>query len=144
MSLLPATNSFYIHGDLQLFIFFLNSTMATSSSAHNQTASSTLILIKPNQNMIIELNPFLYDSYMLQVVECLKYSPLVLALTQVESFPMSLLSQVYTTASYDKNKERIYFQIFTHKASISKRRFCSLLQLAVDSSVILPDFITTT
>lgn len=57
---------------------------------------------------------------------------------------MSLLSQVYTTASYDKNKERIYFQIFSHKASNSKGRLCSLLQLVVDSSVISPDFITTT
>ena len=70
--------------------------------------------------MIIQLNPFFYDSYMMQVVECLKYSPLVIPLTQVEYAPMSLLSQVYSTASYDKNKVRIYFQIFTHKTSISK------------------------
>ncbi|CAH1450224.1 unnamed protein product [Lactuca virosa] len=117
--------------------------MATSSSVHDQIASSTLLLIKPNQNLIIELNPFLYDSYMLHVVECLKYSPLVIALTQVEAVPMSLLSQVYSTASYDKNKERIYFQIHSHKASMSKGRFCSLLHLAVDSYVISPDFITT-
>ena len=118
--------------------------MVTSSSVHDQTASSTLLSIKPNQNMIIELNPFLYDSYMLQVVECLKYSPLVVALTQVEVVPMSLLSQVYSTASYDKNKERIFFQIHNKKASISKGRFCSLMNLVVDSSVISPDFITTT
>ena len=81
--------------------------MADSSSIQDQTASSSLLSIKPNQNMIIELNPFLYDSYMLHVVDCLKYSPLVLALMQGEAVPMSLLSQVYSTATYDKNKERI-------------------------------------
>lgn len=127
-----------------MFIFFLISTMADSSSVQDQTASSSLLVIKPNQNMIIQLNPFLYDSYMLQVVECLKYSPLVIALTRVEYVPMSLLFQVYSTASYDKNKERVYFQIFSHKASISKGRLCSLLKLVVDASVISPDFITTT
>lgn len=56
---------------------------------------------------------------------------------------MSLVSQVYSSASYEKNKERIYFQIHSKKASISKGRFCSLLHLVVDSSVISPDFITT-
>ena len=80
---------------------------------------------------------------MLQVVECLKYSPLVIALTQFKAVPMSLLSQVYSSASYDKHKEHIYFQIHNKKASISKGRFCSLLQLAVDSSVVSPNFITT-
>lgn len=93
-----------------------------------------LLPIKPNQNLIIQLNPFLYDHYMLHVI----------ALTQIESVPMSLLSQVYTTASYDKNKERIYFEIFNHKTSISKARFGYLLGLANDASVISPDFITTT
>ena len=118
--------------------------MADSSSHHDQSASCSLLVIKPNQNLIIDMNPFLYDHYMLQVVECLKYSPLVLALSQVESVPMSLLSKVYSNASYDKNKDRIYFQIFNRKTSISKVRLCSLLELAVDASVISPDFITTT
>ena len=118
--------------------------MVTSSSAHDQTATSSLLAIKPNQNMIIEMTPFLYDSYMLQVVECLKYSPMLLALTQVEAVPMSLLSQVYSSATYDKNKDRIYFTIHDKKSSISKAKFCSILGLAVDSSIISPDFVTTT
>ncbi|KAL7589612.1 hypothetical protein Lser_V15G41251 [Lactuca serriola] len=117
--------------------------MATSSSAHDQTATSSLLTIKPNQNMIIELTPFVYDSYMLYVVECLKYSPLVFALTQVEAVPMSLLSQVYSSATYDRNKDRIYFTIHDKKSSISKAKFYSILGLAVDSSIISPDFITT-
>ena len=94
--------------------------------------------------MIIEMTPFLYDSYMLHGAECLKYSPLLLALTQVEAVPMSLLSQVYSSATYDKNKDRIYFTIHDKKSSISKAKFCSILGLAVDSSIISPDFVTTT
>ena len=81
---------------------------------------------------------------MLYVVECLKYSPLLLVLTQVEAVPMSLLSQVYSSATYDKNKDRIYFTIHDKKSSISKAKFCSILGLAVDSSIISPDFVTTT
>ena len=118
--------------------------MAESSFVQDQTNSSFFLTIKPNQNLIIQLDPFLYDSYMLQVVECLKYSPLVIALTKVEYVPMSLLSQVYSTASYDKRKEHIFFDIFIHKTSVSKARFCSLLGPAVDASVISPDFIKTT
>ncbi|XP_052627742.1 extensin-like [Lactuca sativa] len=68
--------------------------MADSSSLQDQTASSPLLTIRPNQKLIIQLTPFVYDPYMLYVVECLKYSLLVIALTQVELVPMSLLSQV--------------------------------------------------
>lgn len=56
---------------------------------------------------------------------------------------MSLLSQVYSSETYDKNKDRIYFTIHNKKSSISKVKFCSLLGLAVDSSIISPDFIMT-
>ena len=118
--------------------------MAESSSVEEQTATSYLLTIKPNQNLMIQLNPFVYDSYMLHVVKCLKYSPLVVALTQVESVPMPLLSQVYSSASDDKCKKWIFFDIFNHKFSISKARFHSLLGLAADASVNSSDFITIT
>ena len=78
--------------------------MADSSSAHDQTATSSLLTIKPNQNLIIDLNPIYYEAYLLQMVECLKYSSLLIALTKVESVPMSLMSQVYSSATYDKSK----------------------------------------
>lgn len=118
--------------------------MADSSSVHEQTASSSVLTIKPTQKLIIELNPFPYDPYMLHMVECLKYSPMVIALTQVESVPMSLLSRFYSSASYNKRKERIYFEIFNHNCSVLKAHLCSFLGLASDASVISPDFITTT
>ena len=113
-------------------------------SHHDQSASSSLLVIKPNQNLIIELNPFVYDHWMLKVVECLKYSPLVLALSQMEFVIMSLLSEVYSSASYEKNKDRIYFQILNRKTSLSKVRLCSLLGIAVDASVISPGFLNHT
>lgn len=50
-------------------------TMADSSSAPDQTTQSSFLTIKPNQYLILDLAPFKYDSYMLPIVECLKYSP---------------------------------------------------------------------
>ena len=75
-------------------------------------------------------------------MECLKYSPLVIALTKVESVPMSVLSQVYSTATYDKTKERVFFDILDLKMLISKNRFCSLLGLSYEASMVNPDSIT--
>ena len=74
------------------------STMADSSSVHDTSVHQTLLTIKPQQNLIIDLTPFIYEPYMLYVVECLKYSPLVDALTKVEVVPMSSLSLMYSTA----------------------------------------------
>lgn len=92
--------------------------------------------------MIIDLEPFKYDAYILQIVECLKYSPLVIALTKVEVVPMSLLSQVYLSAKYVKTEERIMFVIFDKKTSISSVRFCPLLGLTLIESMVNPDTIT--
>ena len=73
-----------------------------------------------------------------------QYSPLVVALTKVESVPMSLLSQVYSTSIYNKVKEMIFFEIFNHKTSISKARFYLLLRLIVNDSMFNLDSITIT
>ena len=117
--------------------------MTESSSVYETSARSTLRSIKANQNLLINLTPFAYDLFMLNVVECLKYSPLVIALTKVKSIPMSFLSQVYSTATYDKTKERVFFDILDQKTSISKDRFCSLIRLSYDASMVNPDSITT-
>ena len=94
--------------------------MADSSLAQETSAHSTLLLIKPNQNLLIDLTPFLYDTYMYQVVECLKYSPLVNALSTVEVVPMACLLQIYSIATYDKALEKVYFDILNQKALISR------------------------
>nr|KAJ0205118.1 hypothetical protein LSAT_V11C500243000 [Lactuca sativa] len=56
--------------------------MAESSSVHDTSVRQPLLTIKPQQNLIIDLTPFVYEPYMLYVVECLKYSPLVDAMTK--------------------------------------------------------------
>ncbi|KAL7618550.1 hypothetical protein Lser_V15G03731 [Lactuca serriola] len=71
---------------------------------------------------------------MFPIIECLKFSPIAPALTRAESVPMEFLSQIFATAHYDKVVDRIFFDIFQHKASISKQRFCSLLGFEPDSS----------
>lgn len=117
--------------------------MADSSSVQEQSAHTSLLNIKQNQKLILDLASFKYNAYMLPIVECLKYSPLVHALTKVECVPMSLLSKAYSSASYVQTEERILFEIFEHKASISKARFCSLLGLTYVNSMVNPDSIST-
>ncbi|KAL7598863.1 hypothetical protein Lser_V15G21253 [Lactuca serriola] len=117
--------------------------MEESSSVQDTSVHSNLLAIKPNQNLIIDLTPSAYEPYMLQVVECLKYSPLVIALSQVEVVRMSCLSHIYSTAYYDKVAERLHFDIHNEKTSISKNRFCSLLGLTHESTMVNPDSITT-
>nr|KAJ0197055.1 hypothetical protein LSAT_V11C700366830 [Lactuca sativa] len=109
--------------------------MADSSSVHDTSVRQPLLTFKPQQNLIIDLTPFIYEPYMLYVVECLKYSPLVDALTKVEVVPMSCLSIVYSTAFYDKINEWIHFELHDEKTSISKTRFCALIGLSQDPSL---------
>ena len=80
---------------------------------------------------------------MLYVVECLKYSPLVDALSKVKVVHMSCLSHIYSTAYYDKVAERIHFDIHNEKTSISKTRFCALICLSQDPTLVNPELITT-
>ena len=98
--------------------------------------------IRTQQSLVIDLNPLVYDHYMYPIVECLKYSPLVLALSKVEIVPMECLSQVFSTAHYDKSVDRIYFDILSNKTSISKQRFCWLLGFEPDESRVNPDSIS--
>ncbi|KAL7583768.1 hypothetical protein Lser_V15G45863 [Lactuca serriola] len=91
--------------------------MAESSSVH---ATSQILPIRPQQCLVIDLNPLAYDSYMSPIIECLKYSQIAPALSRIESVPMVLLSQVYATAYYDKAVERVFFEVADHKTSISK------------------------
>ncbi|KAL7617901.1 hypothetical protein Lser_V15G04020 [Lactuca serriola] len=117
--------------------------MAESSSVQDTSAHSNLLTIKPQQNLIIDLTPFINEPYMLYIVECLKYSPLVDAFTKVEVVPMTCLSHIYSTAYYDKVAERIHFDIDNEKTSISKNRFYALIGLAHEPTLVNPDSITT-
>ena len=113
--------------------------MADSSSVHE---TSHILPIRPQQSLVIDLTPVSYDAFMYPIVECLKYSPLVLALTKVETVPMECLSQIFSTAHYEKYVDRIYFDILDTKTSISKQRFCSLLGFELDESRVNLDSIS--
>ncbi|KAL7606592.1 hypothetical protein Lser_V15G17506 [Lactuca serriola] len=112
--------------------------MADSSSVH---ATSHILLIRPQQSLIIDLTPQVYDAFMFPIIECLKYSPISPALTKVEAVPMEFLSQIFATAHYDKAVDRIFFDVLDHKASISKQRFCSILGFEPDSTRVNPESI---
>ncbi|KAL7614214.1 hypothetical protein Lser_V15G07192 [Lactuca serriola] len=112
--------------------------MADSSSVH---ATSHILPIRPQQSLIIDLTPHVYDAFMFPIIECLKYSPLAPALTKAKVVPMEFLSQILATAHYDKSVDRIFFDILDQKALISKQRFCSLLGFEPDSSRFNPESI---
>ncbi|KAL7587460.1 hypothetical protein Lser_V15G39921 [Lactuca serriola] len=112
--------------------------MADSSSCH---ATSHILSIRPQQSLIIDLTPQAYDAFMFPIIECLKFSPIAPALTRAEAVPMEFLSQIFATAHYDKVVDRIFFDVFEHKASISKQRFCTLLGFEPDSSRVNPETI---
>nr|KAJ0204499.1 hypothetical protein LSAT_V11C500263340 [Lactuca sativa] len=80
--------------------------MEESSSVQETTARFTLLAIKPNQNLLIDLSPFLYDMYMYQVVECLKYSPLA------KSTPLQRLAYVDSTVNHDSIATGQLFSMF--------------------------------
>ena len=113
--------------------------MVDSSSVH---ATSHILPIRPQQSLIIDLTPHVYDAFMFPIVECLKHSPLVQALTKSEIVPMECLTQIFSTAHYDKSVDRIFFDILDTKTSISKQRFCSLLGFETDESRVNPDSIS--
>ena len=76
------------------------------------------------------------------IVECLKYSPLITALTKTESVLMSLLSKDYSFAWYLKEEQRTTFEVHNRTTSIIKSRFCSILGLAQTDDMIDPESIT--
>ncbi|CAI9263390.1 unnamed protein product [Lactuca saligna] len=76
-------------------------------SFQEQTRQSLLHAIKPNQNLVIDLDPCKYDSYLLPIVECLKYSALITALTKTKSVPMSLRRLTLLHVISRKNRESL-------------------------------------
>lgn len=80
-----------------------------------------------HQNMVIDLDPVKYDSFMLPMIECLKYSPFRIALSKMENVLLSILSKAYFSKKYVNEEQRIMFEIHNRTTSITKFRLCSLL-----------------
>lgn len=118
--------------------------MADSSSIQEHTTQSSLLTIKPHQNLILDLAPFKYDAFMLTIVKCQKYSPLVITMTKVECVLMLILSKAYSSAKYVKEEEKIICKVHGKKHFVLKIRFFSLLGLSYDDSIVSLESISTT
>ena len=53
-----------------------------------QMAQSSILNLKVNQNLILDLHPAKYDGFLQPIVKCLRYSPLVITLTKSEIVPL--------------------------------------------------------
>ncbi|CAI9299229.1 unnamed protein product [Lactuca saligna] len=119
--------------------------MATSSETplsknkwHNHPFSTS----RQNQNLILDLNPAKYDGFLQPLIECLRYSPLFIALKKSKIIPLVHLSIAYSTASYQEGEEMITYKIFKMKTHISKLRFCSLLGIHQGHDLVDPETIS--
>lgn len=66
----------------------------------------------------------------------MKYSPLTIALTQLENVLISIPSKAYTTTNYVDDEQQIYFDIHNQSTSISKSCFCNLLGLPHSDNLV--------
>lgn len=142
LSLLFSKISNPLEKSLSTIHLLLQASMAASSekpSATEQMAQSSILHLQANQNMILNLYPTKYDGFLQLIVECLRYSLLVIALTKSKIVSMVNLSKAYSTASYTKGDEFIIFEIFNQKTQITNSRFCNLLGLPQGSEMIGPE-----
>ena len=100
---------------------------------------SSILNIKANQNVVLDLNLTKYEEFLQLIVECLRYSPFIIALAKSEIVPMVHLSKAYSTASYQKGEELITFESHNQKTHITKSIFCSLLWLPLGRDLIDPE-----
>lgn len=78
------------------------------------------------------------------MIECLKFLPLVKALTIAEEVPLVHLSEALSTAIYNITNGVIHVEISNHKTSITKPNLCKLLGLALPKVSVDPELIPTT
>lgn len=105
-------------------------------------AQSSILNIKENQNLVMDLDPTKYDGFLQPLVECLHYSPLVVALMKLEILPLVHLSKPYSIAIYQKGEEMIIFKIFNKKTNNIKSRLCCLLGLPQGRELVDPEIVS--
>lgn len=117
--------------------------MASSENVSfvDQSASMSKLAVKPNQNLIIDLDASCYNALIRPLIECLKFSPLMKALTMSEDVPLVHLSKDLSTAVYNKYEYVINFEVSSHKTSITKPNFYKLLGLVKPAVSVDPESI---
>lgn len=88
--------------------------------------------------MIIDLDASCYNALVRTIIECLKFSPLMKALTMIDKVPLVHLSRAFSTVIYNKQEEIINFKVDNHKTSINKPYFCKMLGLASSEASVDP------
>ncbi|CAI9263690.1 unnamed protein product [Lactuca saligna] len=107
----------------------------------NQSTSVIMLSIKPNQNMIIDLDASRYNELIRPMIDCLKFSPLMKVLTLAEIVSLVHLSKSFLTAINIKSDDIINFEVANHKTSISKPHLCKLLGLTTSEVSVDPESI---
>lgn len=95
----------------------------------DQSASMIMLSVKPNENMIIDLDDTRYNALLRPIIERLKFFPLMKALTMVDEVPLVNLSRAYSSAIYNIHDVVISFEVANYKTSMNKPNFCKLLGL---------------
>lgn len=106
-----------------------------------QMDQSTLLNIKANQNLILDLYSSKYAVSLQPMIECLRLSPLATTLTMAKNVPLVHLSKAFLIATYQEGEAVITFEIDTQKTSISKSRFSRLLGFSQGRDLVDPDSI---
>ncbi|CAI9264261.1 unnamed protein product [Lactuca saligna] len=75
-------------------------TLSESQSVADQTTSSGLLNFKENQNLILDFNSSKYGVSLQPIIECLRHSPLALALSMAENVPLVHLYRAYSTTKW--------------------------------------------
>lgn len=88
-----------------------------------------MLNIKENQNLIANLDALKYNTLIMPLIECLRFSVVMNGMTMHEIIPLVHLSHAYSTTTYNKLLEIINFIVVGHNTLISKTHFYQLLGL---------------
>lgn len=108
----------------------------------DQFASTITLVVKQNQNLIVDLDFSKYPKVGQPLIVCLNHSVLRKALVYYEEVPLSALILAYSTSNYNKSTYVMSFDIQGKKAVISKASFCKLLGLPVGEGYSNPDHVS--
>ncbi|CAI9296216.1 unnamed protein product [Lactuca saligna] len=108
----------------------------------DQSASTITLVVKQNQNLIVDLDFSKYPEVVQPFIMCLNHSVLRKALVYYEQVPLSALILAYSTASYNKSTYVKSFEIQGKKTAISKASFCKLLGLPVGEGYSNPEHVS--
>lgn len=113
-----------------------------TTSFVDQSTSVIMMNIKSGQNLILDLDASRYNEVLKPMIECLRYSLLVQALTMAGTILLVHLSKAFSSATYNQREGVIHFEVASNKTSISKSHFCKILGLSTTVELVDPESIS--